>query len=482
MTVPTRPEHDSYLALLGAYERDNFGDILFLKVCRKLLEPWPVVPLSLVSRNMHVEGAGTVVSASAWFDCCQDTFLPKALIVAGGEVLNCPVSNALSCDVDITRSKAFYKIDKKNKKKLGELLSWRAGDLAYVPNSDKLLGVNKHAISFALNSVGGSSLETDSSCLTTLLQTIEQTKYISVRDAVTHKLLKGNGSEQALVDLNPDIVNTLRICYAHEVEMAFIHAASLNPWLAEPYLLVQGNDDYIRINSPQRIGEAIATTARALNLGVVFQPAGIAPGHDSFAMLDQLSQITQEYAGGNLCIHTQYNRNIWTQVGIIAKAACFVGTSLHGRIVASAYARPRVGLENEKVRIYASTWEELDLQPFDVPIEELQVSVEKAMSVTPTRLVAHANEQADLAIAGFEKLRKNLNLLDFKGDPEKINEQIAFFAELALLRECEMLREAVFDLGYELSQVQTPKHIQLANRFKKKASNLIERHLTWRLK
>ena len=476
MNISTEPEHNSYLALLGAYERDNFGDILFLKVCMKLLEPWPVVPLSLVSRNMRTEGADTVISASAWFDCCQEVFLPKALIVAGGEVLNCPISAALSFDIDQTRKQSFSDTDKTYKKRVGDLLSWRAGDLAYVPDLNKLLDANKHPIDVALNSVGGSSLEPGtSSLIAALKKTIEQAKYTSVRDAVTHKLLNGNGSEQTSIDLNPDIVSALRVCCAHEVETAFILSSSLNPWLKEPYLLVQGSDNYIRKNGLQRVGEEIAATARALNLSVVLQPAGIATGHDSFEMLDQLGQCTQEYAGRDLRIHTQYDRNVWTQVGVIANAACFVGTSLHGRIVATAYARPRVALENEKVKIYASTWEDFDLQPFDVPIEKLQAAVKKAMSVAATRLIAHANNQADRALSGFAQLRHRLNLTEFSGNIEKINGQIQFFTELALLRESDMLRKAVLDLAYELSQEHATKQM-----VQSKLSRILEAP-SWRL-
>lgn len=203
-------------------------------------------------------------------------------------------------------------------------------------------------------------------------------------------------------------------------------------------------------------------TARSLNLSVVFQPAGTAPGHDSFAMLDQLAQIAQEHSGGNLHIHTQRNRDIWTQVGVLAHAACFVGTSLHGRIVTAAYGRPRVSLENQKVNIYTSTWEEPDLQPFNVPIGDLKASVEKAMSVEPARLLAYANKQAEHALAGFTRLRESLNLFEFTESTKKINEKIKFLTELAHLRECEMLRQAILDLGYELSQEQALKRLNEA--------------------
>jgi polysaccharide pyruvyl transferase WcaK-like protein len=450
--MTSTPEHKSYVALLGAYERDNFGDILFLKVCMKLLYPWPVVPLSVLSRNMHAEGAGTIVSASAWFDCCEDSFLPKALIVAGGEVLNCPVSVALKYDIDKVRSQSFSNSSHAYKQRLGELLSWRAGKLAYVPDLTKLLGEKEHMVDFALNSVGGSNLEPGSPSLIESLKTVQQTKYTSVRDTVTHTLLCEEDLGQSSVELNPDIVSTVQTCCALEVEEAFTKAVSLNPWLTEPYLLFQCKDNFIKNNGLELVAKAIATTAQSLNLSVVFQPAGIASGHDSFEMLDELGQLAQKHAGGGLRIHTQYDRDVWTQVGVIANAACFVGTSLHGRIVATAYATPRVGLENEKVNIYAATWERDDFQPFNVPINNLQESVKKAMTVSPTRLVEFASNQSAKALTGFAQLRKTMNLFDFDEDTKATKEKIQLVSEIALLRETEMLREAVLDLVYELSK------------------------------
>lgn len=445
-------EANSYIAVIGAYERDNFGDTLFLEVSRKLLEPWQIVPLSIISRNMNAEGGGTIISASAWFDICDTHSLPKAIIVIGGEVLTCPVIDALSCDLDPARASLLHKADQSTKMRLAETISWHSGDLAYVPDMTKIMGNGGHKVPLALNSVGGSSLKPRSQELSALLQTLDQAKFISVRDSVTHQLILNEKTRQNSLHLNPDIVSTIKESCAPEVGKAYAKALNLNPWLAEPYLIFQANDEYIRENNPQIIGEQIAETASALKLSVVFQPAGIAPGHDSFEMLDKLSLITNEHSGGRLHIHTQRSRDVWTQVAVIAHAACFVGTSLHGRIVSAAYGRPRVSLINSKVRNYASTWEEKDLQPFDVSLEKMKAAIEIAMSTPPERLLGHAERQAQLALDGFARLKTDLHLLEPPENIESAKARIRLLVDLARFKECEKLREAVFDIGFELSE------------------------------
>jgi hypothetical protein len=362
-------------------------------------------------------------------------------------------------------------MDQVNKTRLGRIIAWRSGELAYVPDSRKFLNPNNQAIPIALNSVGGSGLKLRTAAFSTALEAITQAAYVSVRDSVTHAFFNGDEPERKSVDLNPDIVSTLSICCQTEVEAAYTDAVSTNPWLTESYLLVQANDQYIRKHGPEVVGEAIASSARALNLPVVFQPAGVAPEHDSIGMLEELSRIVRVATDGKLHTFVQHDRDVWTQVAVIAHAACFVGTSLHGRIVASAYGRPRVGLKNSKVTIYASTWEEHDLQPFDVPIEDLPSAVSRAMAVAPSILLSHANKQAQLALTGFARLREKLELTDHAEDAVDTKRKINFYTELALLRECEVLRGSLLALGIQLEQVR----LQLAQ--EKLSREKVERKL-----
>lgn len=440
---------NAYVALIGAYERDNFGDILFLKVTEKLLHPWPAVPLSLLSRDMHSEGAGTIVSLSAWFDCCQEDFLPTAVIVAGGEVLTCPSGPALQCNLTPARSKAFSAVAESDRGRVLRAVAWRTGTLAYVPDLTALVDPRKQAVPVAINSAGGVTGQPGSPTFEAALNAVQLAQYVSVRDAASHKLFNGSSGRSASVELCPDVVSTLPHVCAAEVEAAFVRALPTAPWLKGPYLVVQMTDEYVRMNGVEVTGHAIARTAEALGLSVVVQPAGVAVAHDSVAMLDDVARVVEHASRHGVPVFRQRSRNVWTQAAVIAHAACFVGTSLHGRIVAAGYARPRVALKNVKVAQYASTWDDGTCQPYDVVIEDLLPAVRQAMTGPPEELRLHATKQAQLAAAGVSRLRGRLGLLDYPIDPGAAADRIRFCTESALLRECEILREGLLDFACE---------------------------------
>lgn len=450
------PAH-TYIAVIGAYERDNFGDLLFLEVTTSLLRPFPVVPLSLISRDMTKEGGKTVISSSAWFDVCRDEMSPTAAIVIGGEVLTCSSYDALACDIEGQRNDFFQTLNNATKNRLKEAICWKAAELAYVPEQSLLAACANTSLPFALNSVGGSSLKEDTLLHRTAIHALNTADYISVRDSATYDAIRSTEEKNQHIELHPDIVNVLPITHPRAAEDAFENELTPRFPTTKPYLLIQLNDNYILEHSSESIAEAIAEAANNFCLSVLFQPAGTAPGHDSLEMLDEIARRTRDLRRQDIAIHTQRDRNIWTQVAAIAHSACFVGTSLHGRIVASAYGRPRVSLKNHKVNAYASTWEsDLD-QPFEIPLNRLCDSIGRAMKADRIRLQTHATRQANDALLGFSNLRERLGITSFNGDALLTDQKIRLLTEKSLVHECEILRNALIDIAHDLSLAQDAK-------------------------
>jgi polysaccharide pyruvyl transferase WcaK-like protein len=441
---------DKYLALFGAYERDNFGDILFLKVYERLLQPWPIVALSLLSRDMEAEGAGTVIGAPAWFAACGRDFLPKTIIVAGGEVLTSPVSSALACGMGRDRNDAFYRMDTQARANLAARISDNYGDLAYVPGSDLLAMLREYDVNIALNSIGGSSFEGREKQLAASADVICAATYASVRDAATRRHLMAKVDECTRIHLDPDVVTTLKNCYQSEIDSAFSSMVQQDPILTGRYLVFQANDAYLNRTGLPQVAQAVASVAVTFNLDIVLQPAGVAAGHDSIAALTDLAARLQALSPVSVQVQVQPNREIWRQVAVIAHTACFVGTSLHGRIVAAAFARPRVSLANAKVSAYASTWEDSPVQPHDISIDDLGSAVGSALGVEANRLAWFASSQAELALAGLSRLRDVLGLIECDSDLGCLKTQIERVRRKALLLEATRLQQTSFDLGLEL--------------------------------
>jgi hypothetical protein len=439
---------------LGAYERDNFGDILFLKVTEKLLAPWPVVPLSILSRDMHAEGAGTILSASAWFDCCQVEFLPAALIVVGGEVLNCPLPPAFQCDLDPSQVGAYSQVSADDHARIARAVAWRSGTLAYLPSFENLLDKRGTVIPLAINSVGGGDARPGTETFASALDVLQQARYVSIRDAVSHGVFSAASTHPELVRLDPDLVSALPLCCTPEVEEAYRRGLRGASWLTEPYLLIQLSDMYVSSTGPLHIAQAIARTAGALGLSIVLQPAGLAVSHDSFHVLDRIGELVRSEATGPLRVFTERNRDVWSQVATIAHAACYVGTSLHGRVVAAAFARPQVSLSNGKVANYGSTWDRDTRQPYGVLVENLPSAVTQAISRPPEELRAHANRQALRAQAAFDSLRHALQLEECPGDSAGIMDMVKACTERALLRDCQKLRTALVQFACENAETR----------------------------
>ncbi|SDU63253.1 polysaccharide pyruvyl transferase family protein [Jiangella alkaliphila] len=93
------------------------------------------------------------------------------------------------------------------------------------------------------------------------------------------------------------------------------------------------------------------------------------------------------------------DRRPFDLVDHIQRARVVIGTSLHLRIVASAYDVPRVTLSvfvSDKPTRYARLWD--DIMPFDVSLDEMGDAVNAALSLDGSRrVIAQSDELARLS-------------------------------------------------------------------------------------
>ncbi len=100
--------------------------------------------------------------------------------------------------------------------------------------------------------------------------------------------------------------------------------------------------------------------------------------------------------------------DIWNVCALIAGSRGYAGTSLHGRIVAGAFALPRVsfvppdvaaGGKPRKQDAHVATWEMEEL-PGVVPLDDLAAGLAQALRADPQRLAAHGARLARLCREG----------------------------------------------------------------------------------
>jgi len=135
---------------------------------------------------------------------------------------------------------------------------------------------------------------------------------------------------------------------------------------------------------------------------VVLFRAGAAPWHDSLACYRRLA--------ARLCgtpVALFRSLELWDICALIAHSQGFIGSSLHGGIVAGAFALPRLGLlrpaqapEASKQVAFAAAWGAAGA-PAAVPVEKLAAGMDQALAIGPAQRTELAREWAAACRAAF---------------------------------------------------------------------------------
>ena len=301
--------------LFGAFDRHNLGDLLLARVAEREEERktrGAVVFAGLAARDMTSFGGPCVVSLEEAIASG-----PVRLIHVGGEVLDCDAEQA-----------AYM---------LGEPALALGRQCAYaVAKGDLPAGS-----SVEFRAVGGVALaERPAAFRGEVLAALARADRVTVRDVVTHDFMIANGIDAGLV---PDPVSRVAALFGEEI-------LARKP-ASEGYAVVQfaaeWGDDATLVQ--------LARGLDRMGMPVVLFRAGAAPWHDDLEPYRRLA------ARLTVPVSIFESLNIWDICGLIAGARLFVGTSLHGRIVAEAFGVPAVSIEQRprearKVSAYLRTW------------------------------------------------------------------------------------------------------------------------------
>jgi hypothetical protein len=88
----------------------------------------------------------------------------------------------------------------------------------------------------------------------------------------------------------------------------------------------------------KELAVAFDTVVKGLNATVIFFAAGTVPSHDSFKSYQDVAKLMGEDA------IVYEAENMWNVIGLISRAGAILSTSLHVRIMALLYFKPRVTL------------------------------------------------------------------------------------------------------------------------------------------
>jgi Polysaccharide pyruvyl transferase len=357
--------------LVGAYERDNFGDLLFLLVTERYLDGAEVVAAAPFSADMRalldrqIPAYGPLLRDEA-FD---------AIWTVGGQVGRVDLRRAYKMSAS---PEAWAKFEAAPEaEQLARLRAATGGApplSPYIP-LPSAYPRNAGAVT-VLNSVGIAGVRgVPPWRREALVGALRGASSIAVRDDSSSALLTDLGIAHRLV---PDAVHAISRQYPAERDDA-------------DTAIVQISSARLRMLGHARVGAAIARSRQLRGRPVRLLLAGTATGHDS---VEDYERVARAARGVDIAIVDE--RRPLALAEQLRRARVVIGTSLHVRIVAAAYGVPRVSLSKPKPTRYAQLWDP-DM-PFDVALEQLDDAVGAALARAATpAAVEHADRLARTA-------------------------------------------------------------------------------------
>jgi len=395
------------IVLFGAFDRHNLGDLLFPHVAAALLPGEDVVCCGLGARDLRAYGGHRVHALAELAARGGDH---RGLIHVGGEILTCDAWQAAVMLLPAHEARAIT-----------------AGRDAPGPGrhawAARMLGVTARAPyvvthrafpgagRIVFDAVGGVELDrSDPALRTEVLAALAQADHVGVRERRTLRTLKAAGIVARLL---PDPAAMVAELFGERIrercaqrEVAAMRAAFPGGYLAAQFSAEFGDDATL-----SSLAAGLARVGREAGLGVALFRAGAAPWHDD---LECLQRLAARMPAGAARVFASLD--IWDICALIAASRGYCGSSLHGRIVAMAFALPRVnvraaprGTEPTKHEAYAATWEPAGL-PRVVGVRGLAPGLRRALRADAGLLRLTAGRLAGAHRRGFERIREALAL------------------------------------------------------------------------
>jgi len=368
------PRATSPLVLFGAFDRHNFGDLLFPHLMTALLPGQAFEFSGLAARDLRAFGGHRVSALGA---------RPTAacLVHVGGEVLTCSAWQAAVMLLDPAAAAAAiarYDADP------AASAAWAAAQLGTVRTMPYVVGRDVLASPGRLifNAVGGVEWTFLAAAQREEVKAaLAQADWVSVRDHVTQDALRTEGID---VPLSPDPAVMVEQCFGevilqHQLQDPVMAVRNAFP---QGYLACQFSGDFADDASLDALALGLSRVLAGTGLGLALFRAGAAPWHDDPRLHERLQR---RFLPGTARLFPSLH--LWDICALIAASRGVVGSSLHARIVALAYGLPRVSLippqqggRPDKRAAFAETWEP-DAVPRSVAARQVEAAVMQALAV-----------------------------------------------------------------------------------------------------
>lgn len=389
--------------LFGAFDRHNFGDLLFPHIAAALLNDGKLIFAGLAERDMRCHG-GHPVRALARLAAELDG-QPVNLIHAGGELLTCDAWQAAVMLLPPHQAKqviARLEARREERTEWARAMLGIAAQAPYTASRELFPGANR----VIYNAVGGVDLNDQSTELRAeVLVKLRAADDVSVRDRRTLAQLEAAGIPARLV---PDpavmVAELFDAQIRHHAQQG--EAAGIINAFPQGYIAVQFSADFGDDETLDEMAAQLDQAAAASGHALVLFRAGAAPWHDD---LECYQRIVQRMRAASTRIFSSLN--LWDICALIAHSRAYCGSSLHGWIVAAAFGLPGVNLRHPaqtgrltKQEAYCSTWE-APASPAIVDVPGIVQGIDRALMADKGELRLVAGELAARYRRHFASLR-----------------------------------------------------------------------------
>lgn len=381
-------EDGARFILVGAYERDNFGDLLFLHRTGSYVDPLEFIataPFPGSTNKLLGQNVYRYVDAVA-------ARPPDVVWVVGGEVGGTSVADAFRMSSDPGRYAEWMAAGRRERRRiLEEATGMDVNASPYLPRmsgSESTFGtrfvINSAGLSGIRRLRGGRRDET--------LEAVREASYVSVRDQESSSILRSMSISHTLA---PDLVHTI-------VLDRHYHPASCDRDLA----LVQVKGSVLSDIGTYEFARILWEAAPLRRFRIQLFSAGSAAGHDSRRLYEEVAAHFYRISGGREIEVSRFDDPV-KKARDIARCGLWIGTSLHGLIIASSFDVPRVAVQLEKLVRYASTWDEP--MPTGVNFDDIGSAIESALSMAGA--CARSGRALDLAHEADRSIRDGLRVV-----------------------------------------------------------------------
>jgi hypothetical protein len=388
--------------LLGAFDRFNYGDLLFpiifknrLKGCGDAVDS---DVYGLVESNLSQYGALKTESIRVLYTN-EKLNAGDTVVFAGGGTIGVDWSYMYSNLLGHTGNKIlYYSARLFGAGILDGLCKLRLGGRSSFPWMAKPEEFSVD-VNVAYNAVGGSEFEKlPKEIQYKKLDILKDATYLSVRDAKTKQLFSPIENSVS-IELAPDSAILMSEQYPLRILRTLSSPSVLNEIDGKRYICFQCNLDYNRSHQ-DKIIDSLEKMYEKYGLQAVLLPIGRYAGLD-----DQIAlrEIKAKIRTPSAIISDQ--ASIFEIMLTIAQSKLFVGTSLHGNVTAQSFAVPHLGLSDRpcKVDYYLSTWD-LPEQSRCAQVGELVEMAGVALSVDDLRRQEKRSELISLSHSNFSKM------------------------------------------------------------------------------